>query len=117
MKQLKDRVAELKEQGLVPGLATVLVGEDPASQSYVGMKNKAAGEAGIYSRQITLPAETSEDELLGPSVQMTFVWRKSRLPGGGCVDKSGSRDDNAGDTRRRRGRCQRESTRGGRQAP
>lgn len=60
------RVAALKENhNLVPGLATVLVGEDPASQSYVGMKNKTAKEMGIYSRQITLDAEVSEDELLG----------------------------------------------------
>jgi methylenetetrahydrofolate dehydrogenase (NADP+)/methenyltetrahydrofolate cyclohydrolase len=63
--ELKERVATLAEQGLVPGLATVLVGEDPASSVYVGMKNKAAGEAGIYSRQITLSADTPEDELLG----------------------------------------------------
>jgi len=56
----------LKEKhDLTPGLATVLVGEDPASQSYVGMKNKAAKEMGIYSRQITLDADVSEAELLG----------------------------------------------------
>jgi len=60
------RVAALKEKhDFVPGLATVLVGDDPASHSYVGMKNKAAKEMGIYSRQITLDADTSEDELLG----------------------------------------------------
>lgn len=60
------RVAALKEKhGFVPGLATVLVGEDPASQSYVGMKNKAAKEMGIYSRQITLDADIPEDELMG----------------------------------------------------
>ena len=60
------RVAALKEtHDFVPGLATVLVGEDPASHSYVGMKNKAAKEMGIYSRQITLDAETPEAELLG----------------------------------------------------
>ena len=60
------RVAALKEQhDFVPGLATVLVGEDPASQSYVGMKNKTAKEMGIYSRQLTLDADTPEDELLG----------------------------------------------------
>ena len=60
------RVTALKENhDLVPGLATVLVGEDPASQSYVGMKNKAAKEMGIYSRQITLDADVAEDELLG----------------------------------------------------
>ena len=64
--ELESRVAELKDtQDLVPGLATVLVGEDPASQLYVGMKNKAAKAAGIHSRQITLLADTSEDELLG----------------------------------------------------
>jgi len=61
-----QRVASLKEKhGLTPGLATVLVGEDPASQSYVGMKNKAAHEMGIHSRQITLEAEIAETELLG----------------------------------------------------
>jgi methylenetetrahydrofolate dehydrogenase (NADP+)/methenyltetrahydrofolate cyclohydrolase len=61
-----ERVASLKEKhDFVPGLATVLVGEDPASQSYVGMKNKAAKEMGINSRQITLDADTPEDELLG----------------------------------------------------
>lgn len=61
-----DRVAALQEKhDFTPGLATVLVGEDPASQSYVGMKNKTAKEMGIYSRQITLDAETPEAELLG----------------------------------------------------
>ena len=63
--ELEDRVARLKESGLTPGLAVVLAGEDLASQVYVGMKNKAATEAGILSRQITLPAEVAEDELLG----------------------------------------------------
>ena len=63
--ELKERVAELKEAGLTPGLSVVLCGDDPGSHMYVGMKNKAATEAGIHSRQITLPAEVSEDELLG----------------------------------------------------
>ncbi len=64
--ELKDRVAHLKEgSGVTPGLATVLVGENPASQMYVGMKNKAAADMGINSRQITLSIDTSEDELLG----------------------------------------------------
>lgn len=62
---LKERVGQLRERGLTPGLATVLVGDDPASQSYVGMKNNAATEVGIHSRQTTLPKDTSEDELLG----------------------------------------------------
>jgi methylenetetrahydrofolate dehydrogenase (NADP+) / methenyltetrahydrofolate cyclohydrolase len=51
--------------GVVPGLAVVLIGEDPASHVYVRMKGKAAGKAGFYSRQITMPDTTSEDELLG----------------------------------------------------
>jgi len=64
--ELKERVASLKaESGIVPGLATVLVGDDPASQMYVGMKNRAAAAMGIHSRQITLPADTEQDELLG----------------------------------------------------
>ena len=64
--ELAEQVRTLvDETGVVPGLATVLVGTDPASQMYVGMKNKAAAAMGIHSRQITLPAETPEDELLG----------------------------------------------------
>jgi methylenetetrahydrofolate dehydrogenase (NADP+) / methenyltetrahydrofolate cyclohydrolase len=64
--ELKDRVSSLKEeQGLTPGLATVLVGENPASQMYVGMKNKAAEAMGIHSRQITLAIDTPQEELLG----------------------------------------------------
>lgn len=64
--ELKDAVAKLKsDTGITPGLATVLVGADPASQMYVGMKNKAAAAMGINSKQITLDADTPEAELLG----------------------------------------------------
>ncbi len=62
--ELNHRVTELAGQGVVPGLATVLAGEDPASRLYVGMKNRAAKKAGISSRQITLPATVGEEELL-----------------------------------------------------
>lgn len=62
--ELNEQVAELARDGLVPGLATVLAGDDPASRLYVGMKNRAAAEAGIHSRQITLSAEITEEELL-----------------------------------------------------
>lgn len=62
--ELNERVAGLAGEGLVPGLATVLAGDDPASRLYVGMKNRAAAEAGIHSRQITLPESTGEEELL-----------------------------------------------------
>jgi methylenetetrahydrofolate dehydrogenase (NADP+)/methenyltetrahydrofolate cyclohydrolase len=60
-----DAAAFRRETGLAPGLAVVLVGADPASEVYVRMKGKAADRAGFTSRQITLPAETPEDELLG----------------------------------------------------
>ena len=63
--ELKTTVDQLSAFGVVPGLATVLVGEDPASQLYVGMKSRAASEMGINSRQITLPKDTPEAELLG----------------------------------------------------
>jgi methylenetetrahydrofolate dehydrogenase (NADP+) / methenyltetrahydrofolate cyclohydrolase len=54
-----------RETGIVPGLATVLVGDDPASHQYVRMKGKAAAAVSFNSRQITLPAETPHEELLG----------------------------------------------------
>ena len=64
--ELKAEVAELKEKhGIVPGLVTILVGEDPASQSYVSAKNKTAHALGIHSEQVTLEADTSEEDLLG----------------------------------------------------
>ena len=63
--ELKVEVAELKKKhNIVPGLVTILVGEDPASQSYVAAKNKTAHALGINSEQVTLPAETSEEDLL-----------------------------------------------------
>ncbi|HCR03847.1 MAG TPA: bifunctional 5,10-methylene-tetrahydrofolate dehydrogenase/5,10-methylene-tetrahydrofolate cyclohydrolase [Gemmatimonadetes bacterium] len=63
--EVKDGVQRLRaERGIVPGLATVLVGEDPASQVYVGMKNRDARDLGLHSRQITLAADTTEAELL-----------------------------------------------------
>jgi len=63
--ELKAEVAELTEKhNLVPGLVTILVGEDPASQSYVAAKNKTAHNLGIHSEQVTLDVETSEADLL-----------------------------------------------------
>ncbi|MBM9613955.1 bifunctional 5,10-methylene-tetrahydrofolate dehydrogenase/5,10-methylene-tetrahydrofolate cyclohydrolase [Desulfobulbus rhabdoformis] len=63
--ELATEIADLKTQhGVVPGLVTILVGEDPASQSYVAAKNKTAHALGIHSEQVTLPADTSEEELL-----------------------------------------------------
>lgn len=63
--ELQVEVSELKEKhGIVPGLVTILVGEDPASQSYVTAKNKTAHALGIHSEQVTLDADTSEEDLL-----------------------------------------------------
>ena len=63
--ELAEEVAELTEKhGIVPGLATVLVGENPASVSYVTAKNKACKDLGMQSFQHTLPADTSEEDLL-----------------------------------------------------
>jgi len=63
--ELKQEIAELKEKhNLIPGLATVLVGEDPASQVYVGQKEKTSLALGVYSERYDLPADTGEEELL-----------------------------------------------------
>ena len=63
--ELKQEIAELKaKHNVVPGLVTVLVGADPASQVYVGAKEKTSKELGIYSERYDLPATTSQEELL-----------------------------------------------------
>jgi methylenetetrahydrofolate dehydrogenase (NADP+)/methenyltetrahydrofolate cyclohydrolase len=61
---LKPAIAALAAKGVQPGLAVVLVGENPASQVYVRMKGRACEDAGMYSETIRLPAETAEAELL-----------------------------------------------------
>lgn len=58
------RVAKLKQQGITPGLAVVLIGTDPASLAYVRAKDKRAAELGIYSRKLELPETTTQDEVL-----------------------------------------------------
>lgn len=64
---VRARVAQetlaLKEQGVTPGLAVILVGEDPASQVYVRNKEKACAEVGFYSEKYTLPADTTQAQL------------------------------------------------------
>jgi methylenetetrahydrofolate dehydrogenase (NADP+)/methenyltetrahydrofolate cyclohydrolase len=62
--ELKDETAKLKEKGVVPGLGVILVGEDPASKSYVTAKERACEEIGIYSDDNRLPAETSQEDLI-----------------------------------------------------
>ncbi|MGB9761591.1 MAG: bifunctional methylenetetrahydrofolate dehydrogenase/methenyltetrahydrofolate cyclohydrolase FolD [Caldimicrobium thiodismutans] len=61
---IKKEVEELKEKGIIPGLVTILVGENPASVSYVTAKQKTAHELGFYSVQENLPENISEEKLL-----------------------------------------------------
>jgi methylenetetrahydrofolate dehydrogenase (NADP+)/methenyltetrahydrofolate cyclohydrolase len=68
--ELKAEVTALKGQGVTPGLGVILVGDDPASRSYVGAKEKACGDIGIYSDDNRLPADTTEEELLALVDQM-----------------------------------------------
>jgi methylenetetrahydrofolate dehydrogenase (NADP+) / methenyltetrahydrofolate cyclohydrolase len=63
--ELAGEIAALKKKGVTPGLAVVLVGDNPASQVYVRMKGKACDEAGLYHETIKLPKDTSEADLMG----------------------------------------------------
>src|SRR2546421_9652341 len=58
-------IAELKAQGVTPGLAVVLVGDNPASRAYVRSKDKMCRELGLHSLKLELPASTTQSELLG----------------------------------------------------
>ena len=62
--QVADKAKQLRERGVVPGLAVILVGEDPASQVYVRMKGKACEKVGFHSVTRKLPASISESDLL-----------------------------------------------------
>ena len=91
--ELADKVQSLKARGITPGLAVILVGEDPASRSYVSAKEKTCQEIGIYSDDNRLPAETSEKDLLAlvqkfnrdPKIQGILV--QLPLPKHICEDK------------------------------
>jgi len=62
--ELGSEITKLKKTGVTPGLAVVLVGDNPASQVYVRMKGKACDDAGLYHETIKLPKETSEADLM-----------------------------------------------------
>jgi methylenetetrahydrofolate dehydrogenase (NADP+)/methenyltetrahydrofolate cyclohydrolase len=62
--ELKEKVAQLKAKGVTPGLAVILVGDDPASKSYVTAKEKACEEIGMHSDDNRLPATTTQADLL-----------------------------------------------------
>ena len=61
--ELKERTARLREQGIVPGLGTLLVGDDPASQTYVAGKHRDCAEVGIESIRVDLPADATEEQV------------------------------------------------------
>jgi len=62
--ELGSEITKLKKTGVTPGLAVVLVGDNPASQVYVTMKGKACDDAGLYHETIKLPKDTSEADLM-----------------------------------------------------
>lgn len=61
--RMKDETAKLTQQGTTPGLAVIIVGDDPASRTYVNNKKKGCAELGIHSEEYALPAETTQEEL------------------------------------------------------
>ncbi|MFZ9964155.1 MAG: bifunctional methylenetetrahydrofolate dehydrogenase/methenyltetrahydrofolate cyclohydrolase FolD [Terrimicrobiaceae bacterium] len=64
LEETKQRVAALRQRGVQPGLAVVLVGDDPASRAYVRSKDRKAAELGLHSVKEELPADTTQDQLL-----------------------------------------------------
>ncbi|HOY80679.1 MAG TPA: bifunctional methylenetetrahydrofolate dehydrogenase/methenyltetrahydrofolate cyclohydrolase [Rhodoglobus sp.] len=68
--ELAARIAALKASGVVPGLGTLLVGEDPGSLSYVAGKHRDCAEVGIESIRVDLPAEASEDDIMAAIIAL-----------------------------------------------
>jgi methylenetetrahydrofolate dehydrogenase (NADP+)/methenyltetrahydrofolate cyclohydrolase len=62
--ELRGEIAQLRQRGVTPGLAVVLVGDDPASRAYVRSKDKMCRELGLHSVKLELPASTTQEELL-----------------------------------------------------
>ena len=75
--QMKERIAQMRAEGIIPKLVVVLVGNDSASEVYVRNKHKSCGEVGIESEIIHLPEETTQEELLDTtcksSIQVVIV--------------------------------------------
>jgi len=76
--EVARQVAALRERGVVPGLAAILVGENPASEIYVRSKTRACGEAGIHSETLRLPASTSTSGLIE---QVEILNRRPEIDG------------------------------------
>jgi methylenetetrahydrofolate dehydrogenase (NADP+)/methenyltetrahydrofolate cyclohydrolase len=71
--EIKVETVRLTEAGMRPGLGVILVGDDPASRSYVSAKEKACEEAGILSREVKLPASASKTEILAEVAKMNVA--------------------------------------------
>ena len=69
---LRNRISALKDKGVVPGLAVIMVGNDSASTVYVGMKDRKCNELGIRSVQIVLPESTTQAELISKIEELNF---------------------------------------------
>jgi methylenetetrahydrofolate dehydrogenase (NADP+)/methenyltetrahydrofolate cyclohydrolase len=91
--QTREKVARLVRNGVSPGLAVVLVGDNPASMTYVRNKDKTSQELGFYSRKIEVPEHTSEAELqqivfgLNADPQVHGILVQSPLPAHICEEK------------------------------
>ena len=95
-KEMKGEVDALKARGICPGLAVVIVGDDPASRVYVNNKKKACAELGIYSEEYALSGDTTEEELLAlvdTGIDYTHadlegrIWvNEDEIPGNGVDD-------------------------------
>ena len=68
--EIAEAVAQQKAAGVTPGLAVIIVGENPASQVYVRNKHKACGEVGMYSEVIEMPGDTTEETLLAKIAEL-----------------------------------------------
>src|SRR3954468_5573616 len=68
--ELRGEIAELKTRGITPGLAVVLVGDEPASRAYVRSKDKMCRDLGLHSVKLELPASTTQNELLARVEQL-----------------------------------------------
>src|SRR5437763_13551101 len=84
--ELRDEIASLKSRGATPGLAVVLLGDDPASRAYVRAKDKMCRELALYSVKLELPATTTQEELLAQVDEliamrkfMVFSFNRRRL--------------------------------------
>ena len=83
-----ERAKKLAEKGIVPGLATVLVGENPASQMYIRLKHSACSRAGIRSENVLLPESSTEEEIIAKIEELSLredingILLQLPLPGG-----------------------------------